>query len=114
MTTWLHRRRTSANPWPSRMRQTSRPERTRSLPMRDVEPGDEDLAPQVLLDLGGVRAFEEKLHRFPEVGRGFFHGGALTRHVQLGAEGHVAVAVALHDGSEAHRALCSLRLGAHG
>src|SRR3990172_11363105 len=70
MTTWLNRRRISANPWPSRMRQTSRPERTRSLPMRDVEPGDEDLAPQALLDLGGVRAFEEKLHRFPEVGRG--------------------------------------------
>ena len=41
---WLPRRLTSTKPWTARIRQTSRPERTRSLANRDLDVGHVDLA----------------------------------------------------------------------
>lgn len=53
ITMWLPRRRTSLKPWPPRISQTSRPDRTRSLATRRVEPRHEYFGVKPLLDLPG-------------------------------------------------------------
>src|SRR2546427_2997443 len=92
MAIWLPRRRTSVNPWRSRIWQTSRPERTRSLPMRRVEPRDEHLAVKPAIDLPRVGRLQEKLDRLLEIGCGLFDGGPLAGHVEFGAQGDIEVA----------------------
>ena len=67
ITTWLPRRRTSTKPFCWRMRQTSWPERTRSLAMGRFEAGYEDLAVQALLHLRRIGTLEEQLHGFLEI-----------------------------------------------
>jgi hypothetical protein len=59
ITTWLPRRRTSANPWRERMMQTSRPERTRSLANLDLKPGYKQFGVPAPFDLRRVRRFKE-------------------------------------------------------
>jgi hypothetical protein len=52
MTRWLPRWRTATNPFCSRIRQTSDPERTRSLPNRDLNLSHENLAARAPGDFG--------------------------------------------------------------
>ena len=40
-----------------------------------------------LIDLRGIRAFEQLFHRFSRVGGCFLYGGTLARHVEFGTEG---------------------------
>lgn len=97
ITTWLPRRRTSTKPWPESSAQTSFPEKTRSLPNRDLQAGDEDLGVQSVLHLARFRALEEEPEGLDEVGARLLDGGALARDVQLRAKGNVSVALALDD-----------------
>lgn len=57
---WLPRWRTAAKPLFSRIRHTSDPERTRSLPNRDLNLGDKHLPVEAARYFGGVGAFEEQ------------------------------------------------------
>ena len=58
-TTWLPHCLASTKPWEARMRQTSRPERTRSLPNGDLDLRHVDLSTKVPVDfLGGGRLEE--------------------------------------------------------
>lgn len=84
VTTWLPRRRTSVNPCCSRMRQTSRPERTRSLTIDDVERRHEYAGPQALGDLSGVGRLEEEGDRLTEVRGGLFDRRPLAGDVSPG------------------------------
>ena len=60
MTMRLPRCRTTENPWPSRIWHTSRPERTRSLPNRDLDARDEHFAVQPSGNLGRIGGLEEQ------------------------------------------------------
>src|SRR3989344_3795487 len=71
MTTWLPRWRTSTKPCLPRIRQTSRPDRTRSLATCRFESGDQYLGVQALLDFSGIGGFQEQLHRFLQISRRF-------------------------------------------
>ena len=68
MTIWLPRWRTCSNPCCANNRHSSRPEKTRSLPNRDLDPRDEDLVVESCVDLFRVRCLEEELERLLEVG----------------------------------------------
>jgi hypothetical protein len=59
MTTWLPRRRTSTKPLRARIVHTSRPESTRSLPTRDVQPGNVHFGMEAAVHLGRVGSLEE-------------------------------------------------------
>ena len=60
ITTWLPRRLTSTKPCVSRIRQTSRPESTRSLANGDLDMGHIDLVPQAPVDFLGRGGLEEQ------------------------------------------------------
>src|SRR3990172_10542691 len=94
---WLPRRRASRNPCCSSIRQTSRPERTRSLPIRRFELGHEDLLSPSLLNLLRVRGFEKQIHSFSQVIEGHFDRLALARDVELGTKGDVGIALSFDD-----------------
>jgi hypothetical protein len=100
MTTWLPRRRTSTNPCCARMAQASRPERTRSLATRYVQPRDVHFGVQTPLHLGGIRGFEEQLHRFAEVGARLLHVPTLAGDVELGTQCNIPVPLAFDDRRE--------------
>jgi len=85
MITWLPRRRTSVKPLRARIWQTSRPERTRNLPKRNLEPGNEDLGVQAPLNFGRVSRFEKQLNRFDQIAARTFDGITLAGDVQLRA-----------------------------
>ena len=59
ITMWLPRRLTSVKPWDSRTRQTSRPERGRSLANGNLDVGDIEFASGPALDFLGGRGLEE-------------------------------------------------------
>jgi hypothetical protein len=59
MMRWLPRCRTATNPLCSRIWQTSSPERTRSLPNRNLDLGDEDLTVEAPGYFGRVGRLEE-------------------------------------------------------
>src|SRR5262245_50762199 len=111
MTMWLPRLRTSTKPCVSRIRHTSRPERTRSLPMRGFESGYKDIRVQALLDLLWRGRFQKELDGFPQIGGSLLHRSSLTGHVQLRAERHVEIALPFDDsgvGAGAHELVSSL------
>ena len=54
-------------PCSSRIRQTSRPEKTPNLPMSGFEAGDEHLGVKAAFNFGWVGTFEEELDGFFEV-----------------------------------------------
>ena len=56
---WLPRWRTATNPFCSRVRQSSEPERTRSLPNRDLNLSCKNFAMKAPRDLGRGGSFEE-------------------------------------------------------
>jgi len=59
MIRWLPRWRTAVNPFCSRIRQMSEPERTRSLPNGHLNLGHEDFGVSATGDLGWGGGFEE-------------------------------------------------------
>src|SRR5258707_12269266 len=91
MIRWLPCWRTAANPFCSRMRQTSEPERTRSLPTRHLNLSHENFVVKTPGDFGWSGRFEEQRERLDEVGSRFFNRRALARNVELGAQRYEAV-----------------------
>jgi hypothetical protein len=81
----------------SRIRQTSDPERTRSLPNRDLNLSHENLVARAPGDFGRGGSFEEQRKRLDEVSSRFFNGGALARDVELRAQRHKNVVLTLDD-----------------
>ena len=96
-TTWLPRLRTSAKPWEARIRQTSRPERTRSLPNRDFDMGHVDFVAPAVCDFLGGRRFEEECERFLEMGPRLSYGVSLTGNIHFRAKSNIPVALAFDD-----------------
>jgi len=84
----------------ARIAQTSRPDRTGSLPNRYLEAGDEDFASQAISDFRRRCGFKEQFQGFAQVVAGVFDGIALARDVEFRAERHVAVPVTLNDCGE--------------
>jgi hypothetical protein len=68
------------------MRQTSRPERTRSLLIDDVERRHEYARPQALGSLSGIGRLEEQGERFTEVRGGLFDRRPVAGGVEPGAQ----------------------------
>ena len=97
ITIWLPRRRTSRKPCRVRIWQTSRPERIRSLPNRDFEARDENLASEATLDFGGIRGLEEKLYSFNEIPAGFLNRVSLACDIQFRAQRDVPRSLSLND-----------------
>src|ERR1051325_10781515 len=95
------------------MAQTSAPEKTPSLPSRDLQRRHVQLALQTPLHFGSVGALNEKLHRLSKVGRRVFDRVALARDLELRTERNESVAFAVNHRCEsayiAHRRLRSLR-----
>jgi hypothetical protein len=79
-------------------RQTSKPERTRSLPNRHLDLSDEHFIMEAAGDLGGVGGFEKQRQGLDQIHSGFFDRSALARDIQLGAQGDKAVILTLDDG----------------
>ena len=86
MIRWLPRWRTAANPFLSRIRQTSEPERTRSLPKQNLNLRHEDFLVKPSGDFGRRGCLEEQRERFNEVGSRFFNRRALAGNVEIRAE----------------------------
>src|SRR3989344_4895938 len=97
MTTWLPRRRTSTKPCLPRIRQTSRPDRTRSLATCRFEGGDQYLGVQALLDFSGIGGFQKQFHRFLQIGCCFLDGWSLAGDIQLRTQGNIEIAFALQN-----------------
>jgi hypothetical protein len=79
------------------MAQTSRPERTRSLPNLDLKSRHKYFGVPPSFDLGWIRRLEEQLNGFLQICASGLDGIALTRDIQLGTEPNVSVALALND-----------------
>ena len=86
MIRWLPFWRTGTNPFCSRMRQISKPERTQSLPNRELNLSYEHFSVESARDFGWAGCFEEERERLNEVGAGFFNGCALAGDVEFRAE----------------------------
>lgn len=80
---WLPRRLTSVNPCLASIEQVSRPDSVRSLPNRDLNLRDENLAMQTLPHLLLRGAFEKQLERLAQVVTRFLDGPALAGDIQL-------------------------------
>lgn len=86
MIRWLPCWRTAANPCCSRIRQTSGPERTRSLPNQHLNLSHENFVVKAPGDFGRGGSFEEQRERLNEVDSGFFNGRTLARNIELRAQ----------------------------
>ena len=97
MTMWLPRLLTSTKPFEARIRQTSRPERTRSLPNRDLYMGHVDLVAPAPLDFLGGRRLEEERDRFLEVAPSLGYGVSLAGNIHFRTQCHVPIAFPFDD-----------------
>jgi hypothetical protein len=82
------------------MAQTSRPERTRSLPNLNLKSRHKYLRMPTLFDLGRIRRFEKQLHCFLQVRAGSFDSVALTRDIELRTKTDVPAAFPFDDRRE--------------
>src|ERR1039457_1843376 len=103
MTRWLPLWRTATNPFCSRMRQISEPERTRSLPNRNLNLGHEDLVVKAPGDFGRGRRLEEQRNRLDEVGSRLFNRSTLAGNVEIRAQRYKAVVFTFDDRGQALR-----------
>src|ERR1039457_5670282 len=97
MMRWLPRWRTAANPFYSRIRQISEPERTRSLPNRHLNLSHENFAVKALGDFGWGGRFEEQRERLNEVGSRFFSRRTLAGNVELRAQRYKTVVLSFDN-----------------
>lgn len=88
MIRWLPRSRIATNPFCSSTRQTSSPDRTRSLPNGNLDLGDEHLAAETPDNFGPVGGFEEKSEGLNQIRFGFIDRSALARDVEFRAKRH--------------------------
>src|SRR5262245_23949036 len=79
---------------------TSWPERTRSLPNGHLDLSNVDLPAESSRDFLPRSGLEEELQRLSQMITGELDRVALTRDIQLGAEGDVSVPFPLDDGCE--------------
>ena len=79
------------------MRQTQRPERTRSLACGNLELGHIDFAAQVLADLLGRCRLEEPRKRFNHVYARLRHASSLAGHIDFRAKRNIAFAFRFDD-----------------
>src|SRR3954454_9108369 len=79
------------------MAHTSRPERMRNLPDRNIQARHKDLGMQTFSHFGRRGGLEEQRERFREVVTRLLDGVALASDVKLRAERDVAVAFTLDD-----------------
>jgi hypothetical protein len=79
------------------MAQTSRPDRTRSLPNLNLKSCYEYFRVPPSFDLGWVRRLEEEFDRFLQVCASGLDGVALARNIELGTKSNVSVALALNN-----------------
>ncbi len=86
-----------AMPCRSRMAQTSRPDKVRSLPNGNLELRYENLATDAFLDFFGRSALEEELERFSQVFPSRLDRVALAGDIEFRAQRHVAVAFTLNN-----------------
>jgi len=102
MTAWLPRRRTSVKPFSWRMRQTSAPERRRSLlANRNLERTHFNVDAKALGEFGWRRRLEEELQRFSEIRASLLHRITLARNIDVRAERDVPVPFAPGHGGKA-------------
>ena len=88
-----------ANPWPASIWQTSSPERTRSLPNRDLQLGHVDLVGEASDNFIRRSRLEKKLECLLKIGACFLDCVALAAHIELGAECHEAAVFRVNDRS---------------
>ena len=81
----------------SRIRQISDPERTRSLPNRNLNLRHENFVAGAPGDFGRGGSFEEQRKRLDEVSSRFFNGGTVARDVKLRAQRHKNVVLTLDN-----------------
>jgi hypothetical protein len=98
ITTWLPRCRTSTKPWRERMPQTSRPERTRSLPNLNLKSRDKYFRMPTPFDLCRVRTLKEEFDGFLQVRSSGFYAVTLARNIELGTKSDVCIALAFNNG----------------
>jgi hypothetical protein len=79
------------------MAQTSRPERTRSLPNLDLKSRYKYFGVPASFDFGWIRRFEKQLDRFLQVCTSTLDRVALARDIELGTKPNVPLALALND-----------------
>src|ERR1035438_998397 len=91
MTRWLPLWRTATNPFCSRIRQTSEPERTRSLPNGHLNLSYEDLVVRASCDFGWGGRFEKQRERLDQVGSRLFNRCTLARNIEFRAQRHETV-----------------------
>jgi hypothetical protein len=73
------------------MRQTYEPERTRSLPNRNLNLSYEDLVVKASVDFGWGGSFEKHRERLNQVGSRLFNRSALTRNFEFRAQHHETI-----------------------
>jgi hypothetical protein len=79
------------------MAQTSRPERTRSLPNLDLKSRHKYFGVPPSFDLGWIGRLKEEFNGFLQICASCLDGIALARDIQLGTESNISVALALND-----------------
>jgi len=105
MIRWLPCWRTSTNPCCSRIRQTSEPERTRSLPNRHLDLSDENLVVKTSGDFGWGGRLKEEGERLYEIDSRFFNRPAFARNVEFRAQRHKSVVFTFDNRGQALRRL---------
>jgi len=97
MIRWLPRWRSAANPFCSRMPEISEPERTQSLPNRNLNLGHEDLVVRAPGHFGRGRRLEEQRDRLDEVGSRLFNRSTLAGNVEVRTQRYKAVVLTFDD-----------------
>src|SRR5438874_4446422 len=105
MMRWLPLWRIAANPFCSRMRQMSKPERSRSLPNRNLDLSHENFIVKPPGDFGRFSRFKKQRERLNEVGARFFDRIALARDIEFRAQRHETIVVTFDNGGQALRRL---------
>jgi hypothetical protein len=94
---WLPLRRASEKPFRERMAQTSRPERTRSLPNLYLKASYKYLRVTTPLDLVFIRGFQKQFDGFLKILASLLNRCALTGNVKLGTKPDISIALALDN-----------------
>src|SRR5690242_11127026 len=97
---WLPRRQTSTNPCNARIRQTSRPDITRSLPNCDLNLSYKHILLESPVDLVGRRAFKKQFEGFAKIFAGLLNRISLAGDIEFRAEGDECAVFRQNDGGQ--------------